>query len=149
MLPPKYYYLHYDGVTGELLGFFNPMKGKCTEEPTILIDLEQYAEASSRTQKFRVLNGKLVQVDNEEQPVQLPEVNVANALIAGLVVGQVCYAIDPSALSVMLLDLAAGGDSIRAVVHTPDGTRLESLVRDEAVKVAASIAGHLASLHCG
>lgn len=149
MLPAKYYHLHYDESSGEILGFFNPMKGKVTEEPTILIDLEQHAAASANAHKFRVLGGKLVEVDDEPQTVSKPVVNVANALIAGLMVDGVCFALEPSALSVMTLDLASGGIQVRAIIHTPDGTRLEAMTREKALEVSTVIVEHLASLHCG
>lgn len=149
MLPPKYYHLHYDESSGEILGFYNPMKGKVTETPTILISLEQHVEVAPRTNNFRVLNGKLVEVDDEVQLDSKPVINLTNALIGGIMIGEVCYALEPSALNVMALDLGSGSEHVRAIIHTPDGTKLVELPRETALGVADTIVAHLVTLHCG
>lgn len=149
LLPPKYYLLHFDEETGEILSFHNPMRGKPSESPTITISLEQHAELQPNTNGWRVISNKLTKVDNVlEEPVRT-KINVQQAIIGGLVIDGVCYALEPTALSVMTLDLSTGSTKVRAIVHTPEGTLLEALVRDDALKVADIIAEHLIGLHLG
>lgn len=147
MLPAKYYYVHYDEATGEILGFFNPMKGKVRETPTILISSEQHAEVHGRANSFRVLDNKLVEVSDVEIPEAIPQVDIQRALIAGLVIDGLCFALSPGALSVLQLDLATGTENVRAIIHTAEGSRLEVLEREQAIKVAGLIVDHIGLLY--
>lgn len=149
-LPPKYYLLHYDEDTGEILSFWNPMRGKAPDEPTIAISLEQHAAALQSTGSYRVQDGKLVAIDAAPSTQSGRErLNINKSLIGGLVIDDVCYALEPTAIDVLLLDLATERKEIRAVIHTPDGTELTSLKRDAAVRIAKTISDHLVGLYVG
>lgn len=147
MLPPKYYYVHYDEATGEILGFFNPMKGKVHETPTILISAEQHAEVHGRAHNYRVLNTQLVSVSNVQEPEEAPKVDIGLALIAGFVHDDLCFALQPGALSVLQLDLATGTENVRAVINTAEGSRLKVLERAKAIEVSGLIVEHLGALY--
>jgi hypothetical protein len=149
-LPPKYYMLHYDEATGEVLSFWNPLRGKAPDEPTIAISLEQHAAVLQTTDKYRVVNGKLITVDQVPKTHSDKEpINIKKALIGGLVIDNVCYALESTAINVLLLDIASEREEIRAVVHTPDGTELTTLKRDTAVQIAKTISDHLVGLYIG
>lgn len=149
-LPPKYWLTHYDEETGEILSFHNPMRGKPDVESTVIVSVEQHKDIQVNPGRYRVLNNKLVTVDNvEADEVERRIVDVPSAIIGGLVIDGICYALEPTALSSMLLDLAAGSERVRAVIHTSAGTKLEILTREVAVKVADSISEHLVGLHLG
>lgn len=149
-LPPKYWLMHYDEETGEVLSFHNPMRGKPDVNPTIIISVEQHADIQIDPGRYRVLDNKLTLVDNVvEERTERRTVDVASAIIGGLVIEGVCYALEPLALSPMLLDLASDSKSVRAIIHTPAGTKLEILTRENAEKVASLISEHLVGLHLG
>ena len=149
MLPASFYELHYDAQSGEVLAFWNPMKRECDYSPVITISVEDHARVSAAPHKFLVVNGKIEERAQAPAPVSKPTIDVTNALIAGCMVGDVCYAINANALSVLLLDLACDAQPCRAVAHTSDGNTLVKLVNTDARQVASTIAEHLASLYCG
>lgn len=149
-LPPKYWLMNYDEETGEVLSFHNPMRGKPDVSPLLTVSLENHTEIQTDPSRWRVVEGKLTLVDNvPEDQIERQTVDVASAIIGGLVVDGICYALEPTALSSMLLDLTAGSERVRAVIHTSAGTKLEILTREVAVKVADSISEHLVGLHLG
>lgn len=148
-LPATYYQLVYDEQTGEVLSFWNPMRGECPDSPFVEISLEDYARVQPAAHKFRVIDKRLVEVNDvpvEERPKRR---NINEALIAGLVINDTCYAIAPALLSLLSLDLARNAKQCRAVVHTATGTQVTQLAKEDAKAVASEIADHLASLHCG
>jgi len=149
MLPPPYYHVHYDASSGDILSFINPHNGCVTEEPTILISAEDHRDIHGQAHLFRVVDGAIAL-----KPVMVPlikpvVIDVNRALIAGFIRDGICFAISPSALSVLLLDLAANAEFVRAVVHTSTGNELVELNRATAISVATDIAEHVAMLHCG
>lgn len=149
-LPPKYWLMHYDQETGEILSFHNPMRGKPDVSPTIIVSVEQHVDIQVNPARYRVLDNKLTLVDNVIEETQKPKiVDVQSAIIGGLVIDNVCYALETLALAPMLLDLASGNAQVRAIVHTPAGTQLEFLTREVAVTVADQISKHLVGLHLG
>lgn len=149
MLPASFYELHYDAQSGEVLAFWNPMKGECTYSPVITISTEDHARISAAPHTFRVVDGKVELRVYIPAPAPRKPSDITNALIAGCMVGNVCYAINANALSVLLLDLACGAEKCRAVAHTLDGNALVELDNTNARLVASAIASHLADLYCG
>lgn len=149
-LPPKYWLMHYDEETGEVLSFHNPMRGKPDASPTLTISVENHAAIQTDPSRWRVLSGKLTLVDNvPEDQIERRTVDVPSAIIGGLVIDGICYTLEPIALSSMMLDLATGNTKVRALIHTPSGTKLEVMTRDAAMKVAEAISEHLVGLHLG
>lgn len=161
MLPAPYYHLYFDEETGEILGFWNPNNGECEYSPNILVDLETHSMVQPRSHQFRVVNGKVVSVeelnaqqsnsdeasDDDEAPA--PSRQSEPSLAGGLVVDGVCYAIVPHHLSVLMLDLSIGADEVRAITYTKEGRRLVKLSRADAENVASKIAEHLSNLLVG
>lgn len=153
MLPAPYYHLYYDENTGEILGFWNPNNGECEHSPNILVDLETHSMVQPRSHQFRVVNGKVVSLEElraqpttEEAPAK-PQSEPS--LVGGLVVDDICYAVVPHHLSVMVLDLSIGADEVRAITYTKEGRRLVKLSRADAENVASKIAEHLSNLLVG
>jgi len=149
-LPPKYWLMNYDEETGEVLSFHNPMRGKPDVSPLLTVSVENHAEIQTDPSRWRVVDGKLTLVNNvPEDQIERQTVDVASAIIGGLVVDGICYALEPIALSPMMMDLAAGSSKVRAIIHSPSGTKLEAMTRDDALKVAEAISEHLVGLHLG
>lgn len=148
-LPPKYWLMHYDKETGEVLSFHNPMRGKPEESPTLTISLEQHAAVQPNPGAYRVVDGKLTEVEDEEQEEVRAPVDVPSLIIGGLVIDDVCYALEPVSLSVLMLDLSTGVESCRAITHTATGTKVHTLPREDALKAAETISEHLVGLHLG
>lgn len=148
-LPAPFYQLVYDEQTGEVLSFWNPMRGECPDSPSIEVSIEDHARVQPNAHRFRVIDKRLVEVDDvpvEERPKRR---DVNEALIAGLVIDGTCYAIAPNLLSLLTLDLARNAKQCRAVTHTANGNQVAQLTKDEAKVIASKITDHLADLHCG
>lgn len=148
-LPAAYYQLVYDEKTGDVLSFWNPMRGECPDSPYIEISLEDHARVQPTPFKFRVIDGRLVEVSDTPKDKRPKRPEIAEAIIAGLVIEGVCYALDPRALAVLTLDLSRGAKTCRAIAHTPTGNQQVALSKEDAKNVASMIADHLAALHCG
>lgn len=146
MLPAPYMEVHYSEA-GEILAFWNPMKGDCPFEPILPISLEDFAVVSTATDSYRVRDGKLVQLEREQPKPERPK--PADVIVAGLKVNNRVFALEPAALAVMQLDLSRGAKQIRCVMHTPDGDKLQTLPRKEAMEVAEKLADYLAGVYCG
>ncbi|AGS82126.1 hypothetical protein O152_gp235 [Pseudomonas phage PaBG] len=148
-LPAAYYQLVYDEKTGDVLSFWNPMRGECPDSPYIEVSLEDHARVQPAPFKFRVIDKRLVEVSDIPKDERPKRPAVSEAIIAGLVIDGVCYALDPKALAVLTLDLSRGSKTCRAIAHTPTGNQLVTLPKEDAKNVASMIADHLVALHCG
>lgn len=148
-LPPKYYLMHYDAETGEILSFHNPMRGKPDVSPTLTVSLDDHVEVQRNPSLYRVVDGKLVSVDEDAVEEPRPIVDMPSAIIGGLVVDNVCYALESISLSVMLLDLSTNAAEVRAITHTATGTQVNTLTREDALRLAETISEHLVGLHLG
>lgn len=144
-----YYLVEYDPITGEILAFHNPITGKPDSEYVIELAASTKEEVGARPHRYRIIDGKLHETDvNELAPVpSRPDVDTQS--IAGIVIDDVCYSLEPKALAVLHLDLASNAKQVRAIAYVAVGYKLVELSKENAKKVATAIADHLVSLHCG
>lgn len=146
MLPASYMEVHY-GEAGDILAFWNPMKGECQFEPVIPISMEDYALVIAATDDYRVRDGKLVKLERDPPAPVRPK--PTELIIGGLKVNDRVFALEPAALAVMQLDLSRGVKQVRCVTHTPNGNLLRTLPRKDAMEVAEKLAEYLAGIYCG
>jgi hypothetical protein len=144
-----FYLVEYDPVSGEILAFHNPVTGKPDTEHVIELDVSTKEEVGARPHRYRIIDGKLHETSvHDVEPVPVRP-DVASQIVAGLVVNDVCYSLEPSALAVLQLDLASNAKQVRAIAYVPGGFKLVELSKEDAKKVATAIGDHLVSLHCG
>lgn len=144
-----YYLVEYDPVSGEILAFHNPLTGKPDSEHVVELDVSTKEEVGARPHRYRIIDGKLHETSVNEVATVPERPDVEAESIAGLVIDDVCYSLEPRALAVLHLDLANNAKQVRAIAYVAGGYKLVELSKENAKKVSAAIADHLVSLHCG
>lgn len=144
-MSPDYYLLHYD-TDGEVINFWNPLRGECPYSPTIEVSKEEHDEVFAAPYLHRVVDGKLKK--REEQVKEKRKVHtVEDSIIAGLVIGGSCFALEPRALTLPQLDLQSKRERIRFVTITGDGQKIRDFSRSSAEGVLEKLADRLAEVY--